>query len=136
MITIKIISWEREMTHSYWYETSAPKKNYSCIILGGRESMEMNPGAHFPSQQGARTGTSWSPKAFWRWRRRSESRIGKMTAGHGFLRWKINIGQRRVTEVVPGPGASWWCGHPLAAPGGPPLVVLLAPGIFSKKRTL
>ena len=64
MITIKIISWEREMTHSYWCITSTPKENYSRIILGGRESMEMNPGA-LPILTGCENRNFRVPEAFW-----------------------------------------------------------------------
>ena len=76
------------MTHSYWYKTSAPKRNYSRIILGRRESMEMNPGA-LPVPAGCQNRNFLVPRSFLA----KATEIGiedwKTTEGRGFLERKM-----------------------------------------------
>src|ERR1041385_378761 len=86
MITIKITSWERERRpHSYWYK---PQPRGGTTPASWREeatSMEMNPGA-LPRPGRVLAQEFWSPKACWRWRRRSELILDKMGMESGFYR--------------------------------------------------
>ena len=50
---------ERDQTHSYWYIPSAPRENYSLLIMESTGMMKMATGEGFPLRQGARTGLDW-----------------------------------------------------------------------------
>ena len=50
---------ERDQTHSYWYIHSAPRKNYSLLVMESTGMMKMATGEGFPLQQGAGTGLDW-----------------------------------------------------------------------------
>ena len=50
---------ERDQTHSYWYIPSAPRVNYSLLIMESAGMMKMATGEGFPLRQGARTGLDW-----------------------------------------------------------------------------
>ena len=40
---------ERDQTHSYWYIPSAPRENYSLLIMESTGMMKMATGEGFPS---------------------------------------------------------------------------------------
>ena len=48
---------ERDQTHSYWYKPSAPRVDYSFLIVVAAGMMKMAAGDDSPLQQGARTGS-------------------------------------------------------------------------------
>ena len=50
---------ERYQTHSYWYIPSAPRVNYSLIVMESARMMKMATGEGSPLRQGARTGLDW-----------------------------------------------------------------------------
>ena len=47
---------ERDQTHSYWYIPSAPRVNYSLLIMVAAGMMKMDPGDDFSLWQGAGIG--------------------------------------------------------------------------------
>ena len=47
---------ERDQTHSYWYIPSAPRVNYSLLVMESIGMMKMATGEGFPLRQGARMG--------------------------------------------------------------------------------
>ena len=50
---------ERDQTHSYWYKPSAPRVDYTLLIVVAAGMMKMATGEGFPVQQGAGTGLDW-----------------------------------------------------------------------------
>ena len=48
---------ERDQTHSYWYIPSAPRENYSLLIVESAEMMKMAIGEGFPPPAGCRNGS-------------------------------------------------------------------------------
>ena len=50
---------ERDQTHSYWYIPSAPRVNYSLLVMDSAGMMKMATGDGFPLWQGAGTGLDW-----------------------------------------------------------------------------
>ena len=48
---------ERDQTHSYWYILSAPRVNYSLLVMESAGMMKMATGEGFPLRQGAETGS-------------------------------------------------------------------------------
>src|SRR3954469_11440077 len=48
---------ERDQTHSYWYIPSAPRVNYSLLIMESAGMMKMATGEGSPLRQGAGTGS-------------------------------------------------------------------------------
>ena len=50
---------ERDQTHSYWYIPSAPRVNYSLLVMESAGMMKMAIGEGFPLRQGAGTGLDW-----------------------------------------------------------------------------
>ena len=48
---------ERDQTHSYWYIPSAPRENYSLLVMEFAGMMKMATGDGFPLRQGAGTGS-------------------------------------------------------------------------------
>jgi hypothetical protein len=48
---------ERDQTHSYWYIPSAPRVNYSLLVMETAEMMKMAFGDGFSLRQGAGTGS-------------------------------------------------------------------------------
>ena len=50
---------ERDQTHSYWYIPSAPRVNYSLLVMESTGMMKMATGEGFPLRQGARMGLDW-----------------------------------------------------------------------------
>ena len=48
---------ERDQTHSYWYIPSAPRENYSLLVMEIAGMMKMATGDGFPLRQGAGTGS-------------------------------------------------------------------------------
>ena len=50
---------ERDQTHSYWYIPSAPRENYSLLVMESIGMMKMATGEGFPLRQGAGTGLDW-----------------------------------------------------------------------------
>jgi hypothetical protein len=47
-------SRERDQTHSFWYIPSAPRVNYSLLVMVATGMMKMASGDEFPLRQGAR----------------------------------------------------------------------------------
>src|SRR3954469_24824196 len=47
---------ERDQTHSYWYIPSAPRVNYSLLVMESAGMMKMATGEGSPLRQGAGTG--------------------------------------------------------------------------------
>ena len=65
---------ERDQTHSYWYILSAPRVNYSLLVMENAEMMKMAVGEGSPLRQGARTGsrlTFGGYRGLQRWNSRS-----------------------------------------------------------------
>ena len=50
---------ERDQTHSYWYIPSAPRVNYSLLVMDSTGMMKMATGEGSPLRQGAGTGLDW-----------------------------------------------------------------------------
>ena len=50
---------ERDQTHSYWYIPSAPRENYSLLVMESTGMMKMTTGEGFPLRKGAGTGLDW-----------------------------------------------------------------------------
>ena len=50
---------EGDQTHSYWYIPSAPRVNYSLLVMESTGMMKMATGEGSPHQQGAETGLDW-----------------------------------------------------------------------------
>ena len=48
---------ERDQTHSYWYIPSAPRVNYSLLVMESAGMMKMATGEGSPLRQGAGTGS-------------------------------------------------------------------------------
>ena len=48
---------ERDQTHSYWYIPSAPRVNYSLLVMESVGMMKMATGDVFPLRQGAGKGS-------------------------------------------------------------------------------
>ena len=48
---------ERDQTHSYWYIPSAPRVNYSLLVMESAGMMKMSTGDGSPLRQGAGTGS-------------------------------------------------------------------------------
>ena len=48
---------ERDQTHSYWYIPSAPRVNYSLLVMESARMMKMATGEGSPLWQGAGTGS-------------------------------------------------------------------------------
>ena len=47
---------ERDQTHSYWYIPSAPRENYSLLVMESTGMMKMATSEGSPLRQGAGTG--------------------------------------------------------------------------------
>ena len=50
---------ERDQTQSYWYIPSAPRENYSLLVMESAGMMNMAIGEGFPLRQGAGIGLDW-----------------------------------------------------------------------------
>ena len=50
---------ERDQTHSYLYKPSAPRVNYSLLIMESAGMMKMATAGDSPLRQGAGTGLDW-----------------------------------------------------------------------------
>ena len=50
---------ERDQTHSYWYIPSAPRENYSLLVMESTGMMKMATREGFPLREGAETGLDW-----------------------------------------------------------------------------
>ena len=60
---------ERDQTHSYWYIPSAPRVNYSLLVMEIAGMMKMATGEGSPLRQGAGTGSRLvfgGYRGFWR----------------------------------------------------------------------
>ena len=53
---------ERDQTHSYWYIPSAPRVNYSLLVMESAGMMKMATGEGFPPPAGCRNRV---PIGFW-----------------------------------------------------------------------
>ena len=58
-ITSRTRERERGQTHSYWYIPSAPRENYSLLVMESTGMMKMATREGFPLRQGAETGLDW-----------------------------------------------------------------------------
>ena len=47
---------ERDQTHSYWYIPSAPRENYSLLVMERTRMMKMATGEGFPPSAGCQNG--------------------------------------------------------------------------------
>ena len=109
---------ERDQTHSYWYIPSAPRVNYSLLVMETAGMMKMASGDGFPLRQGAGTGSRLVFRGYRGLRRRnSQSRF--LSGGYCIYRsfW-------RRFHVRGGPRGS----H---KPGGAPPRLVVASGLFS-----
>ena len=50
---------ERDQTHSYWYIPSAPRVNYSLLVMEGAGMMNMATGEGSPSGRVPKQGPDW-----------------------------------------------------------------------------
>ena len=50
---------ERDQTHSYWYIPSAPRVNYSLLVMESAGMMKMATGDGSPSDRVPEQGTDW-----------------------------------------------------------------------------
>ena len=50
---------ERDQTHSYWYIPSAPRENYSLLVMESTGMRKMAAREGFPLRQSAGTGLDW-----------------------------------------------------------------------------
>ena len=50
---------DKDQTHSYWYIPSAPRVNYSLLVMESIGMMKMATGEGFPPPAGCRTGLDW-----------------------------------------------------------------------------
>ena len=67
---------ERDQTHSYWYIPSAPRVNYSLLVMETAGMMKMASGDGFPLRQGAETGSQLVLRGYrGLWRRNFRSRV-------------------------------------------------------------
>ena len=65
---------ERDQTHSYWYIPSAPRENYSLLVMESTGMMKMATGEGFPPPAGCRNRSRLvfgGYGGFWRWNSRS-----------------------------------------------------------------
>ena len=65
---------ERDQTHSYWYIPSAPRVNYSLLVMESTGMMKMATGEGLPPPTGCRNGSRLAfggYECFWRWNSRS-----------------------------------------------------------------
>ena len=101
----------RDQTHSYWYIPSAPRENYSLLVMESAEMMKMATGEGFPPLAGCRNGSRlvFSGKGgFWRRNSRSRFLSGSFSIYKRFWRREqVRGGLRAVHEVG---------GEPLGAP--------------------
>ena len=90
---------ERDQTHSYWYIPSAPRVNYSLLVMGSTGMMKMATGDGFPLQQGAGMD---SREVFGGYRglRRRNSRSRFLSGGLGIYRRVWRREQVRRTHGV------------------------------------
>ena len=82
---------ERDQTHSYWNIPSAPRVNYSLLVMETTGMMKMASGDGFPLQQGAGTGSRLVFRGY-RGLRRRNSRSRFLSGGFGIYRrpWRWN----------------------------------------------
>ena len=108
---------ERDQTHSDWYIPSAPRVNYSLLIMESTGMMKMATGDGFPLQQGAGTGSRevFGGYRGLRWRN-SNLLFALMFLGYmGIYRRKKSVrgatrcprGWRARLGGWPGPPISW-----------------------------
>ena len=65
---------ERDQTHSYWYIPSAPRENYSLLVMESVGMMKMATGDGIPPPSGCRNGSRLvfgGYGGFWWWNSRS-----------------------------------------------------------------
>ena len=91
---------QRDQTHSYWYIPSAPRVNYSLLVMETAGMMKMASGDGFPLRQGAGTGSRLVFRGY-RGLRRRNSRSRFLSGGYGIYRstWRWN----HVRGVLKGP---------------------------------
>ena len=91
---------ERDQTHSYWYIPSAPRVNYSLLVMETAGMMKMASGDGFPLRQGAGTGSRLIFRGY-RGLQRRNSRSRFLSGGFGIYRnfWR----RSHVKGVAEGP---------------------------------
>ena len=65
---------ERDQTHSYWYIPSAPRENYSLLVVESTGMMKMATGEGLPPLAGCQNGSRFvfgGYEGFWRRNSRS-----------------------------------------------------------------
>ena len=65
---------KRDQTHSYWYIPSAPRENYSLLVMESAGMMKMAIGEGFPPLTGCQNGSRLvfgGYRGFWRWNSQS-----------------------------------------------------------------
>ena len=102
---------ERYQTHSYWYIPSAPRENYSLLVMESAGMMTMATGKGFPLWQGAGTGLDWFSMA-------TEAFGGgtpDLLCPSMFLGYMGICGRKKYVGGPPGcprgrgaPPSSWW----------------------------
>jgi hypothetical protein len=113
---------ERDQTHSYWCIPSAPRVNYSLLVMETAGMMKMVSGDGFPLWQGARTGSRLVFHGYrgLRWR---NSRFRFLSGGYGIYKsiwhWKQVRGHPRGPQALgarPGGGRAPWLMASLVTP--------------------
>ena len=80
---------ERDQTHSYWYIPSAPRVNYSLLVMESAGMMKIATGEGFPLRQGAGTGSRevfGGYRGLWRQNSRSRFLFGGFCICRNFWR--------------------------------------------------
>ena len=88
---------ERDQTHSYWYRPSAPRVNYSLLVMESTGMMKMATGEGLPPPAGCRNGSKLAFSGyggFW-WRNSRSIVCSGSFRIHGYIWVK---GVRRWTE--------------------------------------
>ena len=74
---------ERDQTHSYWYIPSAPRVNYSLLVMESAEMMKMATGEGFPPPAGCQNGSRLVFGGYGGfWRRNSRSIVLPIVLGY------------------------------------------------------
>ena len=111
---------ERDQTHSYWYIPSAPRENYSLLIMESTEMMKMATEEGFPPPTGCRNGSRLvfgGYGGFWRWNSRSIVLL-EVFRVYGYIweeevcRWTFGLSTRQGAR----PGG-WARPYPPGQPG-------------------
>ena len=129
---------ERDQTHSYWYIPSAPRVNYSLLVMKSIGMMKMATGEGFPPPTGCRNGCRLVFGGYGGLRRwNSRSRFLSRSLGiykRCWSREQVRGGPRAPHEVVRRAEAGGHAPHPR---GKLPYLLTLGPsisGVFPSKN--